>query len=69
MADLDNARKALKKKYFVTPRVNDDAFASKLSKMDPAQYQKHINESRLNSAVHDFSPDEIQRVKIKWGLE
>jgi hypothetical protein len=68
MEDLGNARKALKKKYFVAARVND-AFASKFSKIDPAQYQKHNNESRLSSAVHDFSPDEIQKVKTKWGLE
>jgi hypothetical protein len=69
MEDLSNARKALKKKYFVTLRENDDAFASKFSKIDPAQFQKHINVSRLSSAAHDFSPDEIQKVKAKWGLE
>jgi hypothetical protein len=69
MEDLDNARKALKKKYYVTPQVNGDAFASTFSKIDSAQYQKHINVSRLSSAVHDFSPDEIQKVKTKWGLE
>lgn len=69
MEDLDNAQKALKKKYLVNARSDDDAFVARFLQIDPAQYQEHINVRRLSSAVHSFHPDEIQRVKMKWRLE
>jgi hypothetical protein len=69
MEDLDNAQKALKRKHLANLRSEDDAFVGRFSKIDPVQYHEHINMRRVSSAVHSFHPTEIQRVKMKWGLE
>jgi hypothetical protein len=67
--DLDTAQKALKRKHLTTLRSDDGTFVARFSQIDPTQYQEHFNLRRLGSAVHSFHPDEIRKVKIKWGIQ
>jgi hypothetical protein len=69
MKDLDTARKIHEKKYIVVSQAKDDSFTATFSETMPAGFPNNVSLDGINSAVYEFSPGEIRKVKAKWGLD
>jgi len=66
--DLKGVRKELKRKYTISLlRDESDIFVNKFMAIDSSEYQEHMRLNYINSAVHEFSEDVIERVKAKWS--
>lgn len=69
VADLRDAENALKRKYSLIMTPEHDPIVAKFSALDTATYSGHRSGSRIFEAMHDFSADDIERVKTKWEYE
>jgi len=65
--DIKAARKKLKNKTVKNISNSDDVLATLFTNVEKEEYEKHRDLNKISSSIHDFSTNEILRLKTKWG--
>lgn len=65
--DLKTARKKLENKSLKNTNNTEDILANLFNNIEKEEYKEHRELKKISSSIHDFSKNEILRLKTKWG--